>query len=436
MSEVRLSIVEQNYAIQGDIHGSIADAIVAALSAEPETIPELAAALERYQKSREEDSWFEAFRQSAPNQLDLSPRDAGIVIVDLAARIVVMESTYSAPPKQGEVRYHDGSKGTEVPIYYRVPDDWLFLSSVAEYEGVRQGKLTERLAHPPIDIRAVIYGRTLSEFIVVECFEAYHKLPQLSVATVSDRSSLNLAEPSFAKTIAAIHARWLTDPREDLGGMSPREVMLAKREFIDFDLHTRMLQWSFLGEGPPGLSPDSYAYRYAGCGTHECVVYYDLVRYLLVQCWHRIIQSTVIDIPSEIAWIEKTKAHWLELPQLELDGRVPALIIENERRRLPIAVSSHEVLDEDCPLCQMIAAEGELGFGPTFWHLDGCNMDGDFAFSLCRTREEWEAQKREWESIGMGTEVVQENWQNKPDPSNLETTGEPELQTVEESAIQ
>jgi hypothetical protein len=29
-------------------------------------------------------------------------------------------------------------------------------------------------------------------------------------------------------------------------------------------------------------------------------------------------------------------------------------------------------------------------FGPAFWHLDGCNMDYDFAFSFCRTREEWE----------------------------------------------
>lgn len=436
MSEVRLSIVEQNYAIQGDIHGSIADAIVAALSAEPETIPELATALERYQKSRDEISCFGAFLQSVPDQLDLSPWDAGIVIVDLAARVVVTESTYSSPAKQGEVRYHDGSKGTEVPIYYRVPDDWLFLSSVAEYEGVRQERLRERLAHPPIDIRAVIYGRALSEFIVTESFAAYHRLPQLSVAADSDCANQNLVEPPFAKTIAAIHARWLTEPREDLGGLSPREAMLAKREFIDFDLHTRMLQWSFLGEGPPGLSHDSYAYRYAGCGTHECVVYYDLVRYLLVQCWHRIMQASVIDILSEIAWIEKTKARWLELPQLELDGRVPALIIENERRRLPIVVSSHEVLDEDCPLCQMIAAEGELGFGPTFWHLDGCNMDSDFAFSLCRTRAEWEAQKREWESIGIGPDSEPKNWQNNPDPSNLETPGEAELQTAEESTVQ
>jgi hypothetical protein len=34
-----------------------------------------------------------------------------------------------------------------------------------------------------------------------------------------------------------------------------------------------------------------------------------------------------------------------------------------------------------------------------FWHLDGCNMDDDFAFSFHRTRQEWEAEQREWEEF-------------------------------------
>ena len=36
--------------------------------------------------------------------------------------------------------------------------------------------------------------------------------------------------------------------------------------------------------------------------------------------------------------------------------------------------------------------------GPVFWHLDGCNMDDDFAFDIYhRTREEWEEEQREYE---------------------------------------
>ena len=44
--------------------------------------------------------------------------------------------------------------------------------------------------------------------------------------------------------LTLIHAKWLVTPRDDLRGQSPREVLLAKRESIDFDLHSRELQWS------------------------------------------------------------------------------------------------------------------------------------------------------------------------------------------------
>lgn len=52
------------------------------------------------------------------------------------------------------------------------------------------------------------------------------------------------------------------------------------------------------------------------------------------------------------------------------------------------------MIDPDCPCCQMMS---EMA-GPVFWHLDGCNMDEDFAFDLyCQTREEWEMERDSWE---------------------------------------
>jgi hypothetical protein len=47
MSEVRLNLIDPLQILQGTIHGSVVDACVAALSAEPETIAELDAALAR-----------------------------------------------------------------------------------------------------------------------------------------------------------------------------------------------------------------------------------------------------------------------------------------------------------------------------------------------------------------------------------------------------
>jgi hypothetical protein len=43
---------------------------------------------------------------------------------------------------------------------------------------------------------------------------------------------------------------------------------------------------------------------------------------------------------------------------------------------------------------------GEMS-GPMFWHLDGSEMDDEFAFDFShRTREEWEENQRGWEELG------------------------------------
>src|SRR6266478_408881 len=107
MSEVKLNLVDAKRVLHGTIHGSVADACVAALSAEPETIEELEAALARYIKPRDTNAYFNWFSsihcptnffsvssaESGPIHdfraaLDTEPWDAGIVVIDLAARIV------------------------------------------------------------------------------------------------------------------------------------------------------------------------------------------------------------------------------------------------------------------------------------------------------------------------------------------------------------
>src|SRR5712691_10115133 len=154
MSGVRLNIKDIERTIQGTVHGAIADASVAALSAEPETVAELEAALARYMELPEDVCPFATFlvvmdgpshfsdRSPSAHGLSLpgpiidtetinpEPWDAGWVIIDLAARIVAAESTYSAPQAQGEIQYHDGIKATDVAVLYRVPDDWLFVYSL------------------------------------------------------------------------------------------------------------------------------------------------------------------------------------------------------------------------------------------------------------------------------------------------------------------
>ncbi len=178
---------------------------------------------------------------------------------------------------------------------------------------------------------------------------------------------------------------------------SPREVLLDKREFIDFDLHSRQLQWSSLGECPPPLPLHSNAYLRAPFGTHEIVIYYHLVRYLITQCLEKWRAREELSPDTEIARLEQLKSAWLAEPKLPYSGRTPSSIIELERRRIPITVAASEaIIDEDCPLCRMMAKELEA---PMFWHLDGSDMDYCFEFSFYKTREEWEAEQKRWEEF-------------------------------------
>lgn len=457
MSEVKLNLTDAQRTLNGTIHHSIIDACVAALSAEPETIPELEAALERFINPVGESSPFASFRTAA--DIDTEPWDAGIAIIDLAARLIASNSA-SRPRPKGEVHYHDDASATNIPVLYRLPDDWLFLNSIEEYQCLRKQRRQERAATPPLYAREVLYGRPLLEWVVSAIYSseavalciglphhasrpdfltedhAYQAFgpvklqPHSNAGVSSTRDSYQACDSgsppvrdcpcdALVIEISALHALWLMTPRDDLQGKSPREVLLAKQAFIDFDLHTRSLQWSLQGEGPPCLATDSFAYRFGGFGTHEWVVYYDLVRHLL---WSALPSHTTQqgcsagnpDVrlfgPSEltpqteyvrqVTRLEELKTNWLDHSQEDYGGRMPALIIENERIRLPIAMRAHDmVIDDDCPVCRMMGDDTGLGMEIGFWHLDGSHMDDDFAFSSFHTREEWEADRRRWQEF-------------------------------------
>lgn len=420
MSEVKLNLIDAATILAGAIHGSDADRCIAALSAEPETIQELSDALTRYLKPTDDIKPFVCFRPTS--EVDATPWDAGLVVIDLAARIVAADSTYSQPGPEDMVHYHDGTQATDVPIHYRLPADWLFVNSIEAYRWSRDRRREDRKKNPPLDARAILYGRPLLEFIVKSIGELFPLPlgPGLSTGTnpsfsfplplgegqgeglststtpaTTLHSNSPLNDEARSKDLSTIHADWLLTPRSDLRKQSPREVMLEKHDLIDFDLHTRSLQWSCLGEGPPCLAQDSFAYRFAGFGSHEWIVYYDLVRHLL---W-RALEIDLKNPAEAVNELELIKHDWLE-SGVEYEGRVPASIINNERRRLPEAATAAELLiDENCECCRMLAQDAELGLEVTFWHLDGCNMDEGFAFSSSLTMAEWEAEQRRHEEF-------------------------------------
>jgi hypothetical protein len=378
MSEVKLNLVDSQTILVGTIPGSLGDHCVAALSAEPETIAELEAALKRF--DRDPPIFNTQFTFSEYPEVDTEPYDAGILIIDLAARIVVCDSTYSLPGPEGQVEYHNGEVGTEIPAFYRLPDDWVFLNEVEFYACARVERLELRRANPPFDARAILYGRPLLEFLATNVRYA---------AACCRTTDVMVTEGSSLSPQGAIHAQWLLTPRADLHGQSPRDVMLAKREFIDLDLQFRAFQWSMQLEGPPCLSRDSHAYRYAGFGTHEWVIYYDLIRHLLRKVDPQACNAD-FDFEALVHQLDALKESWLNEPNPDLENRIPALIIENERKRLPEAMGGRSmVIDEDCPLCKMMGDECQAGRDVCFWHLDFSAMEEHFAFSTFLSEKEY-----------------------------------------------
>jgi hypothetical protein len=404
MSQITLNIIAADGKIHGQPHGSFADTVVAALSAEPETLDDLRAAIARFE--HHDRDCFGGF----DNGLDHEPYDAGICYIDLTARLVAYESTYSHLSASGSQRYHNGNCATRKSLPFHVSDDWEFSRWVESFEPFANDRRKKRAAQPPLDARKVLYGPRLAEFLVKECFAARGGMTadddQRTWSPPAGWVFRELAArfkdgraPTVADAVAEIHARWLMTTRKDLNNRTPRDILLEKQDHISWDMQDRCEAWSMLDRCPPPLSAESHAYRFAGFGSHENYVYYELVRDLVWECWERVVDGNPGDGPVEVQMANAAERlhacglRWLDQPNSELSG-IPSQIIENERRRIPEAGTGHDAMvDEDCPCCQAMADMP----GPFFWHLDGCNNDDDFAFSFHATREEWETEQREWE---------------------------------------
>jgi hypothetical protein len=122
MSEIRLVIREARGDWSGTVPGSSADRAIAALSADPVTLTELEAACARFEKPIPNRSFFANLSAGFRDE----PYDAGIVVIDLAARLIVVDSTCSSPGSAGEVCYHNGHCATDTWLRYHLAEDWLF----------------------------------------------------------------------------------------------------------------------------------------------------------------------------------------------------------------------------------------------------------------------------------------------------------------------
>ena len=88
------------------------------------------------------------------------------MVIDLAARLVVVDSNYSSPDgRLREVRRWSGR--TDVHLRYHLADDWLFTRDGEQWQALA-GSRRHTAAEPPLDARQVFYGRPLLEHVARE----------------------------------------------------------------------------------------------------------------------------------------------------------------------------------------------------------------------------------------------------------------------------
>jgi hypothetical protein len=449
MSEVQLVVREWNQDWSGAVHGSQADRAIAALSADPLTLEELELALGRFSKPNLGDR----------HDLGLEPglrdhrHDAGRIVIDLAARLVAIDSDYSDPDREGVVYYHNGQYRTSHALPYRLADEWMFIHAFWDWRQQATDRRLRRSEPTPANLREILYGPCLLEFVARETHSsACRILPELTAPGAISRAAIGdlLHEPlmedsdtvergcadcridarhpavsrahlneqavevlggnPISREIRDLHARWLLSPRVELGGQTPRDALFSNRAHLERELHNRCESWSLTGLAPPPLPVNSEAFQNAGVGLHEAVMYHHLVRELLWSSWEHWSEAlrgapealfpSCPPLPAE-ALHEETerlthiRETWLETAGADSGHRTPRSVILNERRRMPEVLSPEErLIDPDCPCCQMLA---EMP-GPCFWHLDGTNLDDEFAFDVHEaTFADWELSRSPWQ---------------------------------------
>ena len=347
---------------------------LAALSAEPESMAEFFDAVRRYQPNHR---WDETGQ--AADQGSCTPEHESWCLIDLDSQSVVAGGEFTLPKRGASFRAVDNEQGDGFSIVWiDAPRSWSFQPGGDDWRSAIAERRETLERHKRIASRAILYGRPMLEFVGNSVLAKVEKEP---------------GDKHRYAAIREIHVAWLMTERQDLLGHSPRHPLLRHREHIDLEINHRSEQWSIQGFAPPALNVNSAAYEFAGYGTSEVALYFDLIRSVLEEAWERVVEGES-SCELLIEWLAEHLDQWLDQPlEDESGGQSCNDLIESERRRMPV-VSDDSHLDCDCPICRA-QAEGAFGTGPTFIFSDGhhLELEDEFAFSLTESHEEWEREQ-------------------------------------------
>jgi hypothetical protein len=368
--------------------------LIGAVSSDPREMDELESAWRRYVPDA-------CLEEGAVAMDDAQPQGPWL-LMDLACQRLVAGGGFELPEHRAAFQRDEGEWNPEIPVVWiNHPPHW---RSVEDVDWEQAFEPIPPLSEP-VDFRGVLYGRALAAGIAERTLKiaSAQTLPSKAI-TWDDvyREDFTTDEQREAagrwhELTVRVHADWLMTPRDDLGGEPPRPFLHRGREWVEHEMHNRQMQWSNQRQPPPGLEPTAFAYRHGPPGRDEVVIYFDLCREVIAEAWRVISTTPDVDETSLTDALHEHTKSWLKSGTIDGDPTPPAAIIESERRRMPLT-GDMDFFFDDCPICRMLADADSEGFGPTFRGFDGhhLELDDEFAFSLCETREEWGKEQEEF----------------------------------------
>lgn len=301
------------------------------------------------------------------------------------------------------------------PLSIHLPP-WWELEEHTEVDAILRPRKSD-VSLPFVD-REFLFGAPLIEYFADRVLEVAASDDGQAALDGGSRGRQN----ALHLLTVAIHRDWLMTPRDEIGGRIPRQMLHGGMDWIDKLTWAQRIRFEYDDYPIVAIPKDTQAYLSGPMGREEIAIYFDLCRELLEAAWFwcRDKAITTEDVADRarhqglrtelIQFLLGTKETWLSSPFEE--GSPPAFIFECARRRVPrgdgvaiVGMSERQTAEHssdcDCPLCNMID-DGLMGVG--FSGVDGhhLELDNEFAFSLCETREEWEEQRMEWSDVSGG----------------------------------
>lgn len=338
--------------------------------------------------------------------------DSKWIAVDLAHKRILTSADIQDVGRDA-VLLIDSDEAAEhgVPLPIHLPPWWELWEHVDSTE-VLSGR-RKPLSVPYTD-RRLLYGKMLHEFVASRMkmigAQRFRRLfvdhgPKNKPRVNRNDHDRRLAKKLY-RSIVEIHRDWLMTPSAEIAGVrpdasKPRDLLHGGTDWINRLAEGQRVR--FQAGLPIVAAPnETLDFARAPMGRDEIVLYYDYCREVIEAGFCA--AATGRDVESQIRLMRQAGQEFLDSPHQ--DGSPPNFSIDCCRRRVPRASgvpivgmdeveTDHHMADCDCPICNMMASGI---FGPSFAHYDGhhLELDGEFAFSLYESMEEWQIEKDAW----------------------------------------